>query len=70
VTPVPVHRRPIRSRLVVELELEEFPVVRLVADSDQDAARLTRWLERPLVRIRLVEAIHDAIDAVAEGRVP
>jgi len=53
-------RRPPALHVVVELE--EIPVVRIVADSEADEIRLRRWLQRLSAQRAVADAVADALD--------
>lgn len=56
----PSRRRP--PLLLVVVELEELPVVRLFCDTLEDEARLRGWLAGSAARRRLMYAVEDAIN--------
>jgi hypothetical protein len=49
-------------RLVIVVELEELPVVRIDADSAEDQARIVEWGSRSNTARRLGEAVADVLD--------
>jgi len=51
-----------RPRLELVLELEEFPVARLVAQSHEDERRLMTWLDRADRR-----RLHAHLDEILDG---
>jgi hypothetical protein len=51
--------------LLVRLELEELPVVVIVATTAGDEARLRHWLTSSSTRRRLFECLADALDELA-----
>lgn len=54
--------------LLVRVELEELPVAIVLATSHEDERRLRMWLADPRTRSRVLEAVEDALDDVAERR--
>lgn len=56
--------------LLVHIELEELPVVRLFCDTAEDEARLRSWLGRPPARRRLLDALEDVLNELAREATP
>jgi len=54
--------------LVVRVELEELPVAIVIATSEEDEQRLRVWLSTPAARRHVLQAVEDALDALAERR--
>jgi hypothetical protein len=52
-------------QLVVIVELEELPQLRIVADTFEDEMRLRHWLAQHATRRRLQEALLDALEQPA-----
>ncbi len=48
--------------LVIRMELEEFPVILVQADSFEDELRLRRWLRRARAFDSLREQLEDVLD--------
>lgn len=51
-----------RPKLVVEITLEELPLLRVEADSAEDEARLFGWARCPSSRQRILEALDNAFN--------
>lgn len=55
--------------LVVRVELEAIPVAIVHAGSLEDEQRLRAWLASPATRMRILDAIADALDDLEETRI-
>jgi hypothetical protein len=60
----PSRRADARPRLIVVVELEELPIVRIDAETFEDEQRLRAWLENDAVQIRVLDTVADALDAL------
>ena len=54
--------------LVIRVEFEQVPVSVIVAASEADEQRLLSWLTNPAARSRIVRAVEDALDGLAQRR--